>query len=118
MISKRVPFAKHAYIMREDGNRAGNIGVENASPEVIRRALALAKAVEEEKIIVFTEKDLREHKLTGHGDSKRRRQVVGAGLGIGYGNSASFLSKLNSFKITREEFLQAIEENDKEFIND
>ncbi len=118
MISKRVPFAKHAYIMREDGNRAGNIGVENASPQVIRRALALAKAVEEERVMIFSEKDLREHKLTGHSDSKRRRQVLGARLGIGYGNSASFLSKLNSFKITREEFLQAIEENDKELRND
>ena len=118
MISKRVPFAKHAYIMREDGNRGGNIGVENASPEVIQRALSLAKAVEEEKNMIFMEKDLRDHKLTGHSDSKSRRQVLGAKLGIGYGNSASFLSKLNSFKITREEFLQAIEENDKELRND
>ncbi|NLB20839.1 MAG: ribonuclease M5 [Clostridium sp.] len=118
MISKRVPFAKHAYIMREDGNKEGNIGVENASPEVIVRALALAKAVEEERVIEFTQKDLSEFKLSGHSDSKRRRQIIGSKLGIGYGNSASFLSKLNSFKITREEFLQAIEENDKECLHD
>lgn len=114
MISKRVPFAKHAYIMRKDGNKEGNIGVENASPEVIIRALALAKAVEEEKMVLFTQKDLREYKLAGYSDSKKRRQRLGAKLGIGYGNSASFLSKLNSFKITKEEFLLAIEESDKE----
>lgn len=118
MIRKRVPFAKHAYIMREDGNKDGNIGVENASPEVIRRALALAKAIVEERVDIFNQNDLREYKLTGHSDSKRRRQVMGARLGIGYGNAASFLSKLNSFKITREEFLQAIKENDKEVIHD
>ncbi len=51
IISKRVKGVKHAYIGRAEGTRAkdGNIGVENASPEAIIRALENAKITLEEK---------------------------------------------------------------------
>ncbi|HSR02995.1 MAG TPA: DUF4093 domain-containing protein, partial [Proteiniclasticum sp.] len=42
-------------------------------------------------------------------------QIMGKALGIGYGNSSSFLSRLNSFKITKEEFEKAIESNFEEY---
>jgi len=118
MISKRVPDAKHAYIMREEGTKNGNIGVENANPKAILRALNSAKAAFEEKSVVFSARDMMFFKLTGAGDSKKRRQIMGKALGIGYGNSSSFLSKLNSFKITREEFEEALVRNFKEYANE
>lgn len=115
MIAKRVPDAKHAYIMREEGTKNGNVGVENADEESIIRALENAKAVVEEKILLFSTRDMVYFKLSGAKDSKLRRQIMGKALGIGYGNSSSFLSRLNSFKITKEEFEKAIESNFEEF---
>ena len=115
MIAKRVPDAKHAYIMREEGTKNGNVGVENADEESIIRALENAKAVVEEKILLFSTRDMVYFKLSGAKDSKLRRQIMGKALGIGYGNSSSFLSRLNSFKITKEEFEKAIESNFEEY---
>ena len=115
MIAKRVPEAKHAYIMREEGTKNGNVGVENADAESIIRALKNAKAVVEEKILLFSTRDMVYFKLSGAKDSKLRRQIMGKALGVGYGNTSSFLSRLNSFKITKEEFEKAIENNFEEF---
>lgn len=115
MIAKRIPDAKHAYIMREEGTKNGNVGVENANEESIIRALENAKAVVEEKILLFSTRDMVYFRLSGAKDSKLRRQIMGKALGIGYGNSSSFLSRLNSFKITKEEFEKAIENNFEEF---
>ena len=115
MIAKRVPDAKHAYIMRDEGTKNGNVGVENADAEAIIRALTNAKAVVEEKTLLFSTRDMVYFKLSGAKDSKKRRQIMGKALGIGYGNSSSFLSRLNSFKITIEEFEKAIVSNFEEY---
>ena len=53
IISKRVKGIKHAYIAQEDGIKGDDIGVENASPEVIREALERAKVSEEDKEPIF-----------------------------------------------------------------
>jgi len=115
MIAKRVPDAKHAYIMREEGTKNGNVGEENADSEAILRALASAKAVVEDLVVNFSSRDMMFFRLTGAPDSKRRRQVLGKALGIGYGNSSSFLSKLNTYRITRAEFEEALRNNFEEY---
>ncbi|HSL85637.1 MAG TPA: ribonuclease M5 [Bacteroidales bacterium] len=118
MIAKRVPDAKHAYIMREEGTKNGNVGVENADVEAILRALSTAKAVIEEKSVLFSPRDMVFFKLSGAKDSKSRRQIMGKALGIGYGNSSSFLSKLNSYKISIDEFEKALINNFEEYTNE
>ena len=65
--------------------------------------------------MLFSTRDMVYFKLSGAKDSKLRRQIMGKALGIGYGNSSSFLSRLNSFKITKEEFEKAIESNFEEY---
>lgn len=42
--------------------------------------------------------------------AKARREQLGNLLSIGYGNSKSFLRKLNQFQISREEFLEKVKE--------
>lgn len=108
IISKRVPDAKHAYIPRAEGTKDGDIGVENASPETIIRALESAKFEIKEKREEFNIEDMFFFKLTGDNKSKERREALGKELGIGYGNANAFLSRLNNYGITREEFVQAI----------
>lgn len=109
IIAKRVPNIKHAYIGRDEGTKDGDIGVENASPEVILRALNNAKCETVEKREFFDIEDLVYFGLTGKSDSKLRRELLGKKLGIGYGNSNQLITRLNNYGISREEFIEAME---------
>ena len=114
IISKRVKGIKHAYISREDGTKDGDIGVENATPEVILRALEMAKITQQEKTEFYTMQDMFYFKLTGDKTSRERRETLGKILGIGYGNAAQMVSRLNNYGISKEEFSKAIEEIEKQ----
>lgn len=103
-LSAACPNAKHAYLSKREALKDGDIGIENASPEDIRSALAKARCTTAEAKAVFTAEDLREYGLSGGPDAAAARDAVGAILGIGYGNCKTFLSRLNHFGITREEF--------------
>ena len=58
IIAKRVPGIKHAYIAQEDGIKDDDIGVENATPEVIIEALKRAKVTIEVKEKIFDVQDM------------------------------------------------------------
>jgi ribonuclease M5 len=112
-IENYVPDVKHAYISREEGRKGDNIGIENATPEAILRALESAKF----KVVVerkeFTMIDMMENGLSVGANSKMNRQKIGSVLKIGYANTKQFLNKLNNFGITREEFNEAIQKSIK-----
>lgn len=103
IIAHKVKGVKHAFIPAEDAELENDIGIENASPEAIRKALAMAKAESSEKRVVFTIVDMIEYGLTGLPESVKRRKQLGAALGLGYANSKQFLIRLNVFGITRQE---------------
>ena len=65
IIAKRVPGIKHAYIAQEDGIKGDDIGVENATPEVIIEALNRAK---------ITVEDIKAGKLVN--PDSRLRQII------------------------------------------
>lgn len=106
------PGVRHAYIMRSEGTRKNDVGVENADPESIRRALATAHATAAEPRREFTTADLLDHGLMGRADSRARRQALGRSLGIGYGSAAALLSRLNHYGISRADFEKAAAELD------
>lgn len=108
-ILKIAPNAKHAYIMREEGNKNGNIGVENANEEAILKALQNAHATSENKRVEFTTKDLLENSLMGTDVSKKNREMVCSELSIGYCSARNLLNRLNNYGITREDFTRACE---------
>lgn len=108
IISKRVKGIKHAYISQKDGLKDGDIGVENAKPEVILKALENAKITVEEKNEFFNMMDMYHFKLTGNKDSKQRRILLGNILGIGYGNANQIVSRLNNYGVSKEEFIEAV----------
>ncbi|MPQ42209.1 ribonuclease M5 [Clostridium tarantellae] len=109
IISKRVKGIKHAYIAREEGTKDGDIGVENAEPDAIIRALNEAKITIEDKREEFTINDLIFFKLSADPKAKIRRELLGKELRIGYGNANQMLSRLNNYGISKEEFVKAIE---------
>ncbi|HWQ41784.1 MAG TPA: ribonuclease M5 [Desulfosporosinus sp.] len=105
-----VPMAKHTYLTRKVATKQGDIGVENAEPHEIRRAFA---HIQQEQEIIFKNFTIEDLFLVGLAGSRRAseyRVALGRKLGIGDTNAKQFLHRLNRFGISRESFLQAIEE--------
>ena len=120
MLTERFPEAVQAYIAREDAAEAGDIGVENAQPEVIREALAKALArgpdlmTETEargEVRFASMSDLRELGLAGCGGAAEKRAAVCKSLGIGYGNASAMIKKLKGFGIGIDELREEVEKS-------
>ena len=107
-LSKKFPLAKHAYIPRDEATANNDIGVEQASPESIRRALSKVRTLEINPREEFTAAEMIDYNLAGGVDSSRLRDKIGAALGIGYGNVKTFVQRLNNYGVTRAEFLEAL----------
>lgn len=109
-LAKRFPEAKHAFVPKEDATANDDIGIEQASPEAIRTALEKVRTLDWNPNNEFTSADLIMNGLSGSNASSERRAVIGAKLGIGYANAKTFLTRLNHYGVTREEFEKAISE--------
>ena len=107
-LAKRFPKAKHAFVPREEATANDDIGIEQASPEAIRRALATVRTPGWNPEPIFTTHDLVKNALSGSPDASARRARLGAALGIGFANAKTFLQRLNSYGISREEFDAAL----------
>lgn len=108
-IDEKIPGCKHAFIPRKEATLGDNIGVENATPDAIRKALANAQATTEVLVETFTNSDLLKNDLIISNNASDRRDKLGSLLGIGYGNAKTFLRRLNKYGVTREKFEAAIE---------
>jgi len=107
-ISNRIRGCKHAFLPREEALKDDDIGIENASPDSIRRALAKVRTEVKAGKKEFQKIDLIKNNLAGTEKASERRAKLGKLLGIGYGNSKQFLSRLNNYGVTREEFEEAL----------
>lgn len=107
-LTKRFPEAKHAFIPKEDATANNDIGIEQASPEAIRTALAKVRTMDWEPTNNFSGVDLLKAGISGSPAASEKRARLGAVLGIGYANAKTFLHRLNSYGITRQEFAKAV----------
>ncbi|MBN7774479.1 ribonuclease M5 [Clostridium aminobutyricum] len=103
-IKAKFPNAKEAFLSRADATKDGDIGIENARPESIIEALEKAQCTMGQVLIEFDMSDLIRYGLVGGSGSSEKRAKLGKALGIGYGNGAAFLNKLNQYGISREQF--------------
>ena len=108
IISDRVKGVKHAFLSKEEAYEEGDIGVENAAPESILKALSLAKFELEEVQKTFIREDLIYYGLMGSDNAAGLRNILGSELGIGYANSKQFLNRLNKYGISRDELETAL----------
>lgn len=104
----------HAHLPRRQATRArdGNVGVENASADDIRAAIAAARPATAEDRHEFTARDLFAAKLSGATNAQTRRASLGEALGLGFGTARQLLRRLNRYGITRTEFEDAVRELD------
>lgn len=108
-LAKRFPKAKHAFVPREEASAHNDIGVEQASPASIRKALAKVHTHNCDAEKIFTAADLLQNGLSGGPEASVKRAEVGAVLGLGYANAKAFLQRLNTYGITREKFMHALD---------
>ena len=116
-LTEKFPNSIQAYISQNDALLAGDIGVENAKPEVIRDAIikALENGNRAERSCLDEDdkvemKDLVAAGLAGgEGSAELRKRLCGH-LGIGYANSRALYRKLVFWGIGKKELEQAIEE--------
>ncbi|WP_353893331.1 ribonuclease M5 [Proteinivorax hydrogeniformans] len=113
-LAAQFPKAKHAFVSREKAIENDDIGIENAQPGEIKRALSKVRTTGSQIEQEFNMDDLLFAKLTISSKSAKRRAKLGALLGIGYGNSKTFLKRLNQFDVTREEFNEGLKKLDGE----
>lgn len=110
VLAKKFPNAQHAFVPRDEAAANDDIGIEQASPESIRKALSQLHVRHMESSNEFTMQDMVQYDLTGAPHSAEVRARVGVTLGIGYGNGKQFLYRLNHYGISRAQFQAAVEE--------
>ncbi|MGM0368939.1 MAG: ribonuclease M5 [Bacillota bacterium] len=108
-IKKQVTGCKDAYLSQAQAIEGDDIGIENAGPEVIREALNKAKVSYQKQRKEFTKQQLIELGLLGSSNARQLRKKIGQELGIGYANGKQFLSRLNSYGISKQELITAYE---------
>ncbi len=112
IVSQHVPGCKHAFIQKEEAlSKNGNdLGVENASPEAIRKALAEVKQEMIEPVQAITWEDYVQAGLTSGEMARKRREKLGKKLNIGYANGKQLFKRLTMFQITEKEFVDKVKE--------
>lgn len=113
IITNRIPGCKHAFLTQQEAEKRGDIGVENASPETIRKALENVKTDYEGIESQIHWEDLMESGLVTHPQAAARRLQMGNLLGIGYANGKQFFKRCGMFQISRKEFYDALHQLEK-----
>jgi len=110
IVASHAPGCKHAFLPQEKASYKGDIGIENASPESIRQALASLRTESVQIAGEISWEDLMKAGLIIHPSAAERRLEVGKILGIGYANGKQFYKRCTSFNITKQEFVDALKQ--------
>ena len=104
IITDAVPNASHAFLRKKEciSNNKKKVGIEHASIEAIKEALAKVYTPSKNKETI-TLKDLYSLGLNGDKDSAIYREKISDILNIGKPNAKTFLKRLNLLQITRKE---------------
>ncbi|MBE6041688.1 MAG: DUF4093 domain-containing protein [Clostridiales bacterium] len=123
-LTERFPDAVQCYMTREDTTACGDIGIENADPDDILRALKRALELSGRSALAgndvnksnkqVTMEDLRRLGLAGADGSAGLRAAVARELGTGYGNAGGMLKRLRGFGIGRDELEETVRKIKKE----
>ncbi len=112
IVSQAVPGCKHAFITRQEGygGAARSLGIEHASPDVIRSAL---KEVYTERTDIrdgIPFQALIEFGLVAGPSARARRERLGELLKIGYTNGKQLHKRLAMFQITDDQFEKVLKQ--------
>lgn len=105
IIANAVPESKHAFLTKDEarGKHDKGIGIEHATPEAIKQALAQVYQLETPTESTIFRKDLLALGLIGDISAKDRREKLTERLRIGHANGKQLLKRLQMFQITIEQ---------------
>ncbi|AXY26546.1 ribonuclease M5 [Suicoccus acidiformans] len=114
LVQAHVPDVAHAYIKREEGrgrHASDSLGIEHASPEAIRGALAnrITPQVQGVAGESFTTADLQALGLVGSASAASRRQYIAEYFHIGPVNGKQLKRKLERYQISYQAVCEALE---------
>ena len=108
IIEEYVPNSFHAFLPKKKciSKNKKKVGIEHAEISDIKEALD--KVYEVSSVGTLTSKDMFELKLMGFTDSAILRNKLSDYFNIGLTNGKTFLNRINSFGITKQELEDAI----------
>ncbi|PIC63662.1 ribonuclease M5 [Sporosarcina sp. P13] len=117
IIEEQVPGVKHAFLPKKEtiAKNGRGLGIEHASDEAIRQALASVYTVSEHTLEEIPMAMLLDAKLIGHADSRGRREKLSELLQIGQVNGKGLKKRLEMFRITQlrlEETIRVLDEEE------
>ena len=118
-IREAVPGVKHAFLKRKDAVpvHQGSLGVEHASPEVIREALKNLYTEVPDAPAMISRETLAAKELINGLAAKKRRELLGEILNIGYTNGKQLYKRLRLFEITPGDFEDAMQKVEQQMEN-
>ena len=118
-IREAVPGVKHAFLKRKDAVpvHQGSLGVEHASPEVIREALKNLYTEVPDAPAMISRETLAAKGLINGPAAKERRELLGEILNIGYTNGKQLYKRLRLFEITPGDFEDAMQKVEQQMEN-
>ena len=118
-IREAVPGVKHAFLKRKDAvpDHQGSLGVEHASPEVIREALKNLYTEVPDAPAMISRETLAAKGLINGPAAKERRELLGEILNIGYTNGKQLYKRLRLFEITPGDFEDAMQKVEQQMEN-
>lgn len=118
-IREAVPGVKHAFLKRKDAvpDHQGSLGVEHASPEVIREALKNLYTEVPDAPAMISRETLAAKGLINGPAAKKRRELLGEILNIGYTNGKQLYKRLRLFEITPGDFEDAMQKVEQQMEN-
>lgn len=112
IVAEAVPQARHAYLTQSEAykNERSSLGIEHASPKIIRQAIANVPEITlgEALVTKVPLAKLAELGLTGAG-AKRLRERVAAHFHLGHVNAKTLQRQLQRYGIDSEKLIAYIE---------
>lgn len=109
-ITQAVPGVTHAFLPRSEAapTHAGSLGVEHASPQALRAALANLVTPVPDAPVQISLDAIQAAGLIGGPAARARRERLGELLHIGYTNGKQLQKRLRQFAITPAQFAAAV----------
>ena len=117
-VMQYVPDCKHAHLQKGDAiaKNGRGLGVEHASDEAIKEALANLITPKNTVVEEIESQFLFDFGLIGHSNSAKVRERLSQVLGIGYVNGKQLQKRLMMFGITKQQVVDALTEEHLEML--
>lgn len=107
-LDANIPNLKHAFVSKDKSIKNGKVGVAESEKEEVLKALENSFTNSSIKKGNLTTSDLVSLGLSGSSNSKELRELVCNKLHLGHTNSKSFLNRLNTLNISKDELKEIV----------